>query len=313
MMKLLKYCKENFIRIASTGILLISLLILFCGDFYLFMLLKSFVVQISFGVLIISLVWLVMKRTGAFLISFTGFLFIFSIYSPFLWKFQETDIVSGETIKVMQFNVLKSNEHKEETMELILRENADIVMLEEINEEWGRALEKKMSRNYPHYKIHTREDFFGVALFSKFPLNDVEVFDILYYAVITAVVNNGKTNFRVIGVHSKAPTTYGNHQLRNGHIEFLSDIILGYKEPLLVMGDFNAVPWDDAIVDFKEKTGLTDTRTSLDGTFPSWGMFFKVPIDFIFCSEQFSCRKFNVIQNEDSDHYAISGNFSLEK
>jgi len=297
----------------TVTIFLFSLLIYFCGNFFLVMLLKSYVVQLSFFVLITALVLLIMKKKWQFLVSFFAFLLLFSIYYPFLWKSSDPDAGNTDTIKVLQFNVLKENENKEETIELILSENADIVMLEEINEEWGRVLEEKMTEAYPYYKIHPREDFFGIAFFSKYPLTEVEVFDIHYYPVITAVADCGENNVRVFGVHSKAPTTALNFENRNKHIELLADEINKHKEPILITGDFNAVPWDNAIIKFKEETGLTDSRTSLSSTFPSWGLFAKVPIDFIFYSAEISCSDFRTVGNNFSDHYGIAGDFSFKE
>lgn len=294
----------------SLTIFLFSLLIYCCGDFFLITLLKSYVVQVSLFVFIFAFILLLLKRWWLSLLTTFSCLILFSVYSSFLFvkeiEMYEGAGFIGEFVKVLQFNVLKGNENKEETIELILEQNADIVMLEEINAEWGRLLEEKMKVEYPYHRINTREDFFGIALFSKYPLSDVTIFETTYFPGITAIVNYKKQKLRVFGIHTKAPTTFANFQLRNDQLENLSDAIDKYHEPILLMGDFNAVPWDDAIVDLKEKTKLVDSRTSLATTFPSWGLFAKVPIDFIFYSNELISNDFKVIENEYSDHYGIS-------
>lgn len=309
MTKFKKYILPAF----TLAIFLFALLICFCGDFFLMALLKSYVVQSSVVVFVFAFILLLIRKWWQALLTTFSCILLFSVYSSFLFV-REIEMYEGaetiaESVKVLQFNVLKGNENKEETIELILDQNADLVMLEEINEEWGSLLKEKMPFKYPYYKINSREDFFGIALFSKYPIAEFEVFEINYFPGITAIVNYKDIRLRVFGIHSKAPTTISNFKLRNDQINNFASTINKYEEPTLVLGDFNAVPWDDVINEFKEKTNLSDSRTSLAATFPSWGLFGKVPIDFIFCSSDLISNDFKVIENPYSDHYAISSTF----
>lgn len=256
---------------------------------------------------------IILKKWKEFFVSFASFLVIFSLFFPYLRNIHLPVSNEKNTIKVFQFNILKGNTHKEETIQLIKNENADVVMLEEVNAEWGKLLEESMKTQYPYYKIITREDFYGMALFSKVPLSGVEIVDVISHTGITALINTESSRIRIFGVHTKAPTTASNLELRNEQIRFLGETIGKYDDPVLVMGDFNAVPWDDVMVEFVEKTGLTDSRSTLSPTFPSWGGFMKVPIDYIFHSSGIMVYEIGVVENEWSDHYGIKAEISSEK
>lgn len=305
--------KKYFLLSLSAGLLLLAVVVLFFGRTFPVVWAKSYLVQISFVVLVFSLAMIILKKWKEFFVSFASFLVIFSLFFPYLRNIHLPVSNEKNTIKVFQFNILKGNTHKEETIQLIKNENADVVMLEEVNAEWGKLLEESMKTQYPYYKIITREDFYGMALFSKVPLSGVEIVDVISHTGITALINTESSRIRIFGVHTKAPTTASNLELRNEQIRFLGETIGKYDDPVLVMGDFNAVPWDDVMVEFVEKTGLTDSRSTLSPTFPSWGGFMKVPIDYIFHSSGIMVYEIGVVENEWSDHYGIKAEISSEK
>ena len=82
------------------------------------------------------------------------------------WVAAPDQPLSRWALKVVCFNVLTSNERKDEVVEFFRKSDADVIIALEVNTAWARAL-KKLEPGYPHLLVNTREDNFGIAVFSR--------------------------------------------------------------------------------------------------------------------------------------------------
>lgn len=98
-------------------------------------------------------------------------------------------------ISLLIVNVKMSNREAEPTIKLIEDKNPDIVLAMEVNKWWNEKL-KPLDEKYPFSKHVINEVAYGMVLFSKFPLNSVEVNYLTHEEVpsieSTVTLNNGK-------------------------------------------------------------------------------------------------------------------------
>ena len=77
-------------------------------------------------------------------------------------------------LKVMSFNVLAGNSDYESVNRLIRETDPDVIAFLEYADNWHSELES-LSDQYPHRIRHPRWHGFGIAMYSKYPLTDLEM------------------------------------------------------------------------------------------------------------------------------------------
>ena len=174
------------------------------------------------------------------------------------------------TIKLVHSNVQSQNSNYQSLQELIKKESPDIFVAQEINQRWLSQL-KSIEDVLPFTIIRTREDNFGIALFSKYPLDSAEF---IYYG--GATVPSIKVSFTVaerqvtlITSHPLPPINRAYFDSRNSQLSAISFETKAVQTPLILIGDFNVTMWSK-YYDVLEADGkLVNTRKGL-GLQPSW-------------------------------------------
>jgi endonuclease/exonuclease/phosphatase (EEP) superfamily protein YafD len=77
-------------------------------------------------------------------------------------------------LKTLLINVQTDNSKFAKVTELVRAKNPDLVVFEEVNDEWMSQLES-LRTQFPHVAFESRDDNFGIALFSRLPLHDAKV------------------------------------------------------------------------------------------------------------------------------------------
>ena len=150
-------------------------------------------------------------------------------------------------IRVIGFNVLTSNPHREEAREWIESQltgkRATIVVLLEVNDAWVdsmKPLEAKLSYSY----VHPRSDNFGIAVYSSVRLESVDVSSLEVTCEapqLSALATIGDKTIRLLGVHTLPPSA-ANFDIRNECLKRIEEEALG-EIPTVVIGDLNTSPW----------------------------------------------------------------------
>jgi len=81
---------------------------------------------------------------------------------------------SSIRLKLLLINVRTENSRFDLVRKFIEEKKPDMVLLEEVDDRWLSALQS-LNGEFPHTLVAPREDNFGIALFSKLPLNKAEV------------------------------------------------------------------------------------------------------------------------------------------
>lgn len=103
--------------------------------------------------------------------------------APVVWMFCGVGAVraavpSGTAhLRILQANILTSNTNAPALLALIQREDPDVILLQEPNERWLKALVPILPR-YPSHAALPREDNFGIAVFCKDPQARAKVFSL---------------------------------------------------------------------------------------------------------------------------------------
>jgi endonuclease/exonuclease/phosphatase (EEP) superfamily protein YafD len=220
----------------------------------------------------------------------------------------------GPTQRAMLLNVNTRLGDVDRVREAILEANPDLLVLEEINRSWLDAT-AWLTNGYPHHVTRTREDNFGIGLFSKFPLENAVITTIGSAGVpsILATVVTDAGNLTVLATHPLPPAGRNYSRWRNEQLEALAETITVLPAPLLLLGDLNTTPWNRHFRQLVKRTSLMDSAKGR-GVQPSWPSrtpLLRIPIDHCLHSRDISVTDRTIGPNVSSDHYPLIVDFAV--
>ena len=84
---------------------------------------------------------------------------------------------AGPGLRAVLLNVHTENRRHDLVQAFLTQCDADLIVLEEVNSVWISRL-AGLLKTHPHSVIEAREDNFGIALFSKLPIDRFEILDL---------------------------------------------------------------------------------------------------------------------------------------
>lgn len=303
---------DGLLVTAACGAAAVSALAVFARSFWMLELFSHFKLQylaIQLPLLLLCL-WRRRWLLAALLVPFAAV--NAAAVLPY-WPREAAAAAAPNEIALMTVNLYGGNDEHARFVELARRERPDVLLLLEYNARWASALER-VSREYPHRIIAEREDYFGMALFSRIPLADAQVIELLGVPVIDARLDLGDAGAaRFVGVHLQPPMSAHEAHERNAQLDLLGELARKEPGPLIVAGDFNVTPYSPVLSSWLEDTGLTDARRGR-GFGMSWPTSLPVlgiPIDHFLVSEDFLVVAHYYGPAFGSDHYPVLTRLSL--
>ena len=275
---------------------------------------RSLTPHFAISALVVLVLHLFRNKTLLFLSSYAALMLFIPTFLGLMYPDAIVEAKPNhQNFSFVQFNVLKHNDHHATVINKVLESGADIVSLQEIDTVWHKDIREKISATYPYSLSYPSEVCcIGLCLYSKIPLQNAHVEFFGDLPNIVADIQIDGENIHVVSSHTQAPIYAWKFEGRNQHLKDLTSYLQKIQGAKMVLGDFNSVPWDKFLTDFKEGTKLNDSRHSYAATFPSWLGKFGIPIDYIFYSKEIECIGFTAIQSQDSDHNGIKGVYQLK-
>jgi endonuclease/exonuclease/phosphatase (EEP) superfamily protein YafD len=219
-------------------------------------------------------------------------------------------------LKVLQLNVWGGNRDLARVDDLIDAGGFDLVALQEC----GDACYEGRARRW------SKEGFFSVrlaqarmALFSRAPLSAADAsFDPPMLAADVEFAPGRKV--RVVSVHLDRPWPFGAQSAHEAQFRAVMGLARAPARPLIVLGDFNTVPWASWARTGLTSAGLEETRLPAlpAGTWPARlhqvGVAFPlpfVPLDGIFVKNGPVPLAWNVGPDVGSDHRPLMVTLAL--
>ncbi len=303
------------VNIMPVILLLLSalLFILPTPNFYLDVL-QSFALHAMIGYGALSLLFLLLKKGWLTLASLGSLLLLLLFFYPYLMNQTTREFtIEEEPFKVAHFNVLRSNKKYELTIQKALNSKAHLLSFQEVDTAWAKQLKNGLSKDFPYYKIVAYDQSTrGLAVFSSYPLNNMQVY--YWYGIpnIAGDVTVGNREIHFLASHTLSPINEERHFLRNQHIRQIGVYLRSVEGPVLAIGDYNIVPWNHQIIALKEKAQLLDSRKGFTSTYPAILRSGGIPIDYIFHSPELECISFRALPTEGSDHRGVLGTYQLK-
>jgi endonuclease/exonuclease/phosphatase (EEP) superfamily protein YafD len=255
-----------------------------------------------------SAIWLLLKRRRLATVCGTFALVNALVVFPLLIPAQDGGSPVGGKLRLVSLNVHTANQHADLVVKFLRESDADVIFLMEVNDRWMADL-SSLKDVYPVAVGAPREDNFGIALFSRLPLEETNVIEIGEADVpsVTAKIKRDGLEVFLIGTHPLPPGSTECARLRNDQLSKIKELVRKQTLPTVVLGDLNLTPWSPYFSNLLKGTGLKNSSQGL-GLFNSWPAALGglgIPIDHCLVSPGFAVTNKKLGPHVGSDHLPV--------
>lgn len=256
--------------------------------FWVFDLCSHFRLQYMFVGLAFSMILLLQRSFRFALISaIIALICVFEVYT--ILPTQQSTSSNHKSFKLITINLLSSNDSYSKALGFINAENPDILVLQEFTTAWSNYLAPHLN-DYPHQYLIPQEDNFGLAIFSKFSMNQTQRLDLnanRLPSIITDIEVKGKS-VTLLATHPLPPMGSSRFESRNLQFEkIITEHSANSQRNFILTGDLNCSPYSYHFKHLTSSLKLKDTRTgfSVHGTWPTYLPFMRIPLDHCLISQ----------------------------
>lgn len=277
-------------------------------------------------VLVIAIAVLVIARSKRLLLwtglaaLVTGFqLFQIYPYSPLAPQqaMSAQTCAPAQQLRLLSLNVLQHNKDYAATIALVDEAAPDVFLAMETDARWTRTLTAALGDAYPYRMVIAQYNTYGMALYSRLPLRDVERNELSgggTPSIRARVLLPGGQLVNLFAVHPRPPTPGRDSGQRDAELIMLADLVRESGRPTLVLGDFNDVPWSHVTETFQATGGLVDPRIGRGflATFDATNPLLRWPLDHLFHTDDFAIMRYDVGPDVGSDHFPLHADLCLD-
>jgi endonuclease/exonuclease/phosphatase (EEP) superfamily protein YafD len=245
------------------------------------------------------------------LLAFIGMSINLAVILPWYMPSRRTQARRHGRLRLLFANVDWKNVDHARCLEFVQEVDPDVVMIQEATQRWIDAL-KILTDRFPYSKTEPHPGGWGMALYSRIPLDECEV---IYLGAdrrptIRAQLRLGTGTLWLVGVHPRAPLRRNDFHHRNEHLREAATVIRRLPAPKIMVGDFNCSLWSPHYTRLVRETGLVNARQGF-GLFPTWPTymplrpFSMLPIDHCLVSPDIRVVHFQTGRNIGSDHLPL--------
>ncbi|MEK7256018.1 MAG: endonuclease/exonuclease/phosphatase family protein [Bacteroidota bacterium] len=215
------------------------------------------------------------------------------------------------TLKIAHVNITNIGS-PEDAFAAICETNPDILSIHEVTPDWSLWLNETFDSIYPYRHTLVNIGLFGMAVFSRFPIEQVDTFFYQEIPNLKGIIQVNGEPLAFFGVHTEPALNDFYRKRLKEHLDSAAFEISREKLPSVVFGEFNAVSWSNEIQLFRERTGLIESRSGFVTMSPGGASLTEIPLDHIFFSPHFQCIGFKALDSKTSPHLGIFGTYQLK-
>ncbi|MBX3462290.1 MAG: endonuclease/exonuclease/phosphatase family protein [Planctomycetes bacterium] len=222
---------------------------------------------------------------------------------------------SDPVVRVLSLNLLRGAEaHAAEALAAVAGSDADVVFCSELTPAWLAALAPLLAR-YPHHHLAPDPGYFGTGLFVRWPLRRAETIPlgVDWAPALRAIARTPHGDLGILGVHVPRPGIGERCRQRDAALAAIQPAIAALPPRRLLLGDFNATPWNAAFRRLVAEAGLDPgSARAFRPTWPSalpWPL--RVPIDHVLLGGALELAAAEVGKPFGSDHLPLSATVRL--
>lgn len=275
---------------------------------------RTFIYHLGLLFLVIPIVSLWRRRWRLFVAAMPVLLIA---VGPTWWQFRPRPkpTVPGGTMTVMTVNLLMANRRTGPIIDEIKAAQPDVLFLQEYTDHWREAIDAAVGQVYPHKVQVTREDSFGVAVYSRRPFKGrVEKhLDLGQCSVpqVRAVIDFDGRDVALYNLHLLPPKRLAITIETRAQFADLLELLSIETLPAIIAGDFNFTERSPQAAALS-KTGVLDAQDAggwgRGATWPVDGLLRRLPgvrIDHVYLTGGLTCVDCRAGVGQGSDHRPV--------
>jgi endonuclease/exonuclease/phosphatase (EEP) superfamily protein YafD len=324
----LAYPLKLVIQVGLLGAALATLAPLLAGWAPVLAFFESFRLQLCLGGAALAVLGLLFRPRWMVLLGVLALVWNLAILWPYLpSRGASAEAAAAGGLKVVSVNLWYRNDSYDPALNYLLRTDADVIGLIELTPQWLTALQPLFER-YP-YRADCMQSTppCEIMLLSRHPFKksfagriDGKRPSIVWGEIDFAgkTITVAETHFAwpllpkddnaeatVAGTVQPEPLVGSDPLVQSQQVAALAQYLSGVDEDLVLMGDFNSVPWSTTHQALRAATGLHNDGPMVE-TWPAWGPFWlRLPIDHIFVRGALERRDFRRGPFIGSDHLPV--------
>jgi endonuclease/exonuclease/phosphatase (EEP) superfamily protein YafD len=216
------------------------------------------------------------------------------------------------SLRLLVANVEVGNTDFAAVERLVAQTHPDLFGVTELTPAMARQLGKDLT-GYQTHVLATRDDAYGIGVYSRVPLLSAKVarFPADGPPTVVARVRVAGKPVAVVVTHVHTPFA-GSIHVRQ--LDALAAARSRFGKRVVVCGDFNTPPWSGPLRDFAADARLHDVYGShawAAYSWPTWGYVLRVPIDNCFVSNDVAVTGHHDGPNVGSDHRPLVVDISV--
>ena len=199
------------------------------------------------------------ERYVASLLALAAAVWSFTLMAPeLLAAARPPPPAAGRPLKLVQFNVWANNTDPQASADWLLKTEADVLLLQEIDGPSAEALVARLRADYPYGSV-CEEARCSLALLSRWPVRNAGIQrqhrrDAKALSAAWAEIEAPGGVFTALTTHYTWPTSVHAQELQRA--ELMRLVRRHRQDDLIVTGDFNLTPWSKALHEQDARLGL---------------------------------------------------------
>jgi endonuclease/exonuclease/phosphatase (EEP) superfamily protein YafD len=194
-------------------------------------------------------------------------------------------VCSSDELRVVTANAWFAGTEHAALLDWLRRSDADVIALQEVTPAWAAAL-APLTRQYPYRKVIARNDPYGIALLSRWPvvgaIGEVDLAGDGMPSLVATLERSGR-RMQVIVMHTRWPVLPALQPLRDRALQHAAQLAAANPDATILLGDLNLTPFAPAFARLLDESRLRD---ALAGELwrPTWLAGFwplALPIDHV--------------------------------
>lgn len=228
------------------------------------------------------------------------------------WYFSGASVQAGAEsrhLRLLLANVHFANTNYAGVIALAKAEKPDVLIIQELTPLWAEQLEN-MRDLFPHAQINAHQNPPGIALYSRWPLEDVRILALgsVNGPSIFAKVKVGDVSVSLLTTHPPPPVP-GYAAYRNEQLRLAAAFAQDMPRPAVLIGDLNLTMWSPYYSQLVRESGLIDARKGF-GVLPTWPAplrsgLMMIPLDHCFISQGLQVAEIKKGSDIESDHLPL--------
>ena len=215
-----------------------------------------------------------------------------------------------EAYEVGSFNIEWNASEHTQSLEYIKNSQANILVLQEVTE----PLKENISQYSEMFPYQLGEGHSHVMVLSK---NELELIEYLPWPgkfqqrAMHVVCKLNSKPLHILAIHLQVTRSWREVALRNQQIDTLIEKLNEIKQPVLVVGDFNAGTGSNVLRQFENRSSMCSHENLFNykRTWPSRAGILGLQLDHFYCDTQIIMSEPMIGPVLDSDHRPISMRF----